>query len=409
MHGLHGMHRIALFLAAGLLLAQQPAPLALIEPVKDKNFYALSLLERDPALRAALAKDAPLATLTAAKRQALLTARGECKALPACYADRLALTASEIDAIADRLKALAATPVDGPLRRSGIAIRQHNLVPADLLDRVWRDAAQHINRIASLYAKGEKPRYPAIDSAVYEVTSPLFGNFVERMVEWMAAGQAEFDLPWSVSQRFAVELMQAHHRDEAGRYEPMEMGENRAAVERAATIRWSDYPYSAILVPGSGSDRPNIPLSPYGRLRCQIAARRYEQHQAPFLIVSGGHVHPNQTPFAEAIEMKRLLMREFHIPASAIIIDPHARHTTTNVRNAARLMFRYGMPMDKPALITSDGSQSAYIEAPGFAERCRKELGYLPYKNLKRLNPFDLEWLPVLDSLQMDAIEPLDP
>lgn len=107
--------------------------------------------------------------------------------------------------------------------------------------------------------------------------------------------------------------------------------------------------------------------------------------------------------------MKKLLVREFHVPASAIIIEPHARHTTTNVRNAARLMFRYGMPMEKTALITTDGAQSAYIEAPSFAERCRKEMGHLPYRNLKRLNPFDLEWVPSLDALFVDPIEPLDP
>ena len=47
-----------------------------------------------------------------------------------------------------------------------------------------------------------------------------------------------------------------------------------------------------------------------------------------FLCVSGGFVHPIRTRFSEAIEMKHDLMTRFGIPANAIIVDPHARHTT---------------------------------------------------------------------------------
>jgi 8-oxo-dGTP pyrophosphatase MutT (NUDIX family) len=140
-----------------------------------------------------------------------------------------------------------------------------------------------------------------------------------------------------------------------------------------------------------------------------LAAERWRQRKAPFVVVSGGYVHPNQTPFAEAIEMKRALVEELGLPESAIVIDPHARHTTTNLRNAARLLFRYGVPVDRPALVTTDTGQSAYIESEGFAERCRKELGYLPYRLGRRLSRFDQEFWPLLDSLHADAVEPLDP
>ena len=71
----------------------------------------------------------------------------------------------------------------------------------------------------------------------------------------------------------------------------------------------------------------------------------YRQHQAPFIIVSGGRVHPYHTPYNEAFEMKKYLMDVWQIPESAIIIEPHARHTTTNFRNAARIMFRNGFPV----------------------------------------------------------------
>jgi hypothetical protein len=125
--------------------------------------------------------------------------------------------------------------------------------------------------------------------------------------------------------------------------------------------------------------------------------------------VSGGYVHPNQTLFNEAIEMKRSLVRDFGVPAEAILIDPHARHTTTNLRNAARLAFRYGLPGERPMLITSDQSQSAYITGAVFRDRCLKELGYQPGTLGKRLSKFDVEFTPAIDALHADARDPLDP
>src|SRR5581483_6635471 len=124
---------------------------------------------------------------------------------------------------------------------------------------------------------------------------------------------------------------------------------------------------------------PGPRLSPYSKLRVELAARRYRDGKAPFILVSGGFVHPSQTPYAEAIEMKRELIEKYSVPEAAILIDPHARHTTTNIRNAARIMYRYGMPFDKTALITTDPSQSASIESPDFEKRCIKEMGYVPH------------------------------
>jgi hypothetical protein len=210
--------------------------------------------------------------------------------------------------------------------------------------------------------------------------------------------------------RFALLLMDHNHRDEAARHESMHEGENRAALAHLRSIRdWDRYPYSAIVVPGAGNDRPNWPLSAYGKMRLQLAAKRHRDGKAPVIIVSGGYVHPNQTPYAEAIEMKRALERDFGVPANAILIDPHARHTTTNLRNAARLIYRYGVPFAKTALITTDPGQSAYIEAPIFTKRCADELGYQPHQGLKRTSPFDLEFRPAIESLQSDPSDLLDP
>ena len=107
--------------------------------------------------------------------------------------------------------------------------------------------------------------------------------------------------------------------------------------------------------------------------------------------------------------MKKALIQEFGVGPESILVDPHARHTTTNMRNAARLLYRYDAPFEKTVLVSSDPNQSAYIEGGVFAKRCMDELGYMPYKIVKRLSVFDLEWLPQIDSLQADAHDPLDP
>jgi hypothetical protein len=100
--------------------------------------------------------------------------------------------------------------------------------------------------------------------------------------------------------RFALEAMNLNHRHDAGRLEPMESGENKAAFERIRITDWQRYPYSAIVVPGAGNDRPGVGLSTFGKLRDDIAATRFRQAKAPFIIVSGGFVHPSQTEYAEA-------------------------------------------------------------------------------------------------------------
>lgn len=146
-----------------------------------------------------------------------------------------------------------------------------------------------------------------------------------------------------------------------------------------------------------------------GKLRLQLAARRFQERKAPLILVSGGCVHPADTPYAEAIEMKKSLIADFGIAASSILVDPYARHTTTNLRNAAREIYRYGIPFDKPALITTDQDQSAAIESPRFATRCLQELGFAPGRFGPRISRFDLEFLPAVVSLYADAMDPLDP
>ena len=415
------MKPTAFLVLLGTALAFQNLPEPAHRPVvyrfavQDKNFYLLSILDRVPAARNAVKSDASLARMSADRLAAIDHAVEACKLDLEC---NIAPFRSSDAQIADAAHALAKlyetspavrTLTDGDLRVSGMYVRHQTSTGPELLGHAWEECIRGINRAIEVYGLGTPPRYSAIDSITYDPKSASYQRIVSHLVAVLQDDRASLDLAWSASLRFAIELMMFNNRDEAGRFEPMEAGENAAAYRRVKSIDWNRYPYTAIVVPGSGNDRPGMHMSPYGRLRDDVAAKRYRDGKAPFVIVSGGYVHPNQTEFAEAIEMKRDLMTRFQIPESAIIIDPHARHTTTNMRNAARLLYRYGIPFDRKVLVTSDPGQSTSIESPAFAKRCMAELGYIPFRILGRTSAFDLEFLPLKESLHVDPTDPLDP
>ena len=369
------------------LLVLTLALTAAAQPVRDKNFYVLTVLEKHAP------NDARLNQIATAKRAALSESKD--------IVESMRWTPAEIAVVSEVLATV--TTANEPLRKSRMYGDSPNLV------KTWQQAALAMNRIYDVYGLGKPPRYPEIDSISFDVKSPILPRMLAVIQAVMADEPDGHPLFFHAPLRFALELLRANWRDEASRFEPMEQGENKPAFEAIKTTNWSQYKYAAIVVPGSGTDRPNQAMSPWGKGRVTLAARRFKAGLAPFIIVSGGYVHPNQTPFCEALEMKKALIAEYAIPAAAILIEPHARHTTTNLRNAARLLYRYGFPDAKPALITTDHGQSAYIEAPAFAQRCQSELGYLPYEGLKRTSPFDLEFRPRPQSLLVDPIDPLDP
>jgi hypothetical protein len=240
--------------------------------------------------------------------------------------------------------------VDGPLRQSGVFQRYADRAAAALLESAWRDAAGKMNR--AIDALALPPRGPAGAQqglAAYDVKGSSFGRMMQILTAVVASEPESLELFFEPSLRFTVELMRLHGRDEAARHEPLEAGENRAALARIRTIDWARYPYTVILTLGSGPELADVALSPIGRLRLQLAAREFREKKAPFILVSGGYAHPNRTPYNEALEMKKALRNDFGIPDDAILVEPQANRTTTNLRNAARLMYRYGIPIDRKA------------------------------------------------------------
>lgn len=387
------------------------------EIVLQKNFPLLYTVLSNDDLQKWMHDNESLRTLASSKKQALT----ECMNLESplgfkaidTIAQRFSISDSEMQKSLEewlkQIKTPAVSEIIDSLRTTNQFYLNNKLDDENFIRKVWLQELNGINKIIAVYATGEEPNYPAIDSVTYDVHSNYYKSVINIVGMNVMDDFADEALSFEPSLDFALWLMESNKRDEAARFEPMETGENAAAVKQVAQTNWEKYSYSVILVPGHGPEEKGISLSPMGMIRCKLAAERYFKGLAPFIIVSGGYVHPFQTPFCEAFEMKKELMKTYDIPESAIIIEPHARHTTTNFRNAARLIFKYGIPVDKKALCTTTMDQSFYITLPYFSQRCEDELGYLPYRLGDRLSRNDVEFYPLQVSCTLDCKDPLDP
>ncbi|WP_432326042.1 YdcF family protein [Mucilaginibacter sp. P25] len=384
---------------------QAPVKNAPTDYVKIKNYGLLTLFEQDAEVSNLLKNDPELAQLTQKKLSALSTSLTDCKDA-ACLVTAVKLTDEDIKTVSDRLAALYKTGnafdrmVKSKLIPSGLYSLYKKLSPEQLLIKAWEQDAGSINYTIGIYAEGKKPNYPQIDSISYNVKARAYYTLMYDASATLLGDIKGTKLFFEPATQAALLYLQINERQDPANYEPMELGSNKAAVTRIKTIKWADYPYSNILVPGAGPDNLTSPLSGEGMLRCRLAVQEYKAGKAPFIIVSGGNVHPYKTKYNEAEEMKVYLVKTLHIPENAIIIEPHARHTTTNMRNSARLLYKYGIPADKPGIVVTDKSQTDFIM--NMDARCQKELNYVPYKLAKRNSETEVEYYPVEEAKQID-------
>lgn len=383
--------------------------LSLPQPVQDKNFYLLSLFQRNREVRTLLSRNKAFRRLANEKLLALRKA-ASCNDV-GCFDELIRFSGPTVEAVAREFEALAKTPefkvlAKKDLRPSGIFIKHSHLSDAQMLAASWKDAANGVNRILSVYCLGKNPYYKDIDRVSFDVSKEDYPNLLRAKIKEI--GFSKESLFFEPALNFALKLLEINRRDEAGRYEPLEAGENKAALDNLRNIKWSDYPYSFMLVLGAGPSN-SARLSVTGAKRADVAAQLFLQHKAPLIILSGGHVHPMQTPYCEAIEMKKYVMEKFKIPESSILVEPHARHTTTNFRNGSRLAFRYGLPTDLKALVTSSEDHITLTTGKGFRIRCANELGYFPIGFITRVSPTEAEFKPAVASLFFDSNDPLDP
>lgn len=382
--------------------------------VQTKNYYLLTLLQQDSVVRKMLEKDTVLAAIAKNKLDGLAKAGKECSGSLACYAERMEFSEKEIADVSARLTALYNTRnalgrvVQNQLIASGTYVLFKNSSPAELLVKAWEQDARGVNFALGVYAEGKKPNYPLIDSISFNVHDRRYNSLLYTTTYTVASECAATGLFFVPALTCALRFLEINERDNAADYEPMAETVNKAAVNRIKIIKWTAYPYSLILVPGAGPEDPETPLSAEGMLRCRLAAVQYKKGSAPFIVVSGGKVHPYKTTWCEALEMKKFLIEKLKIPENAIIVEPHARHTTTNLRNCVRLIYRYGMPFNKACITTTSRGQSRMITNT-LAARCRKELNEVPFQNGKRLTETEAEFYPAIDALHINPTEPLDP
>jgi len=390
--------------------------------VQDKNFYVLTLLQQDSKARAELAAAPALAAIVKktaqemTKQRTMAPAADELKARAQSAARSMTFSDDDIaEARATLLRRLPQSPalqalVQDHLRPSGTYQRLSGRSDAEMLGDAWGEAARGINHIIGRFALETHIHYDDIDSPSYDLNDAGYESMIlDACAAARSAHAAPTALFFEPALDFALRLLVINRRDEAARHEPLATGENRGAMEKMRHIDWSAYPYASLLVHGIGPDEPGFAISSESRENSAAAAALYKKKTAPFIIVSGGYVHPKQTIFSEAIEMKRQLMFVYGIPESAILVDPQARHTTTNVRNAARILFAAGAPADKPSLSVASKEHIDGIVSQGFAQRCEQVFGYRPAKYGKRISEVAAEFTPSLDSLQIDPRDPMDP
>lgn len=327
------------------------------------------------------------AGLTPAAKEALAARRAryeDCREEPACILAAAEWSDPEIDAVAGTMQNDSARAA---IRRELVGV----------------------NAVLAVYGKGAPSRYPAIDGPSAKPDSARFKANLGAAILLSGLAQQGPGANLDLSLSLAVALLDANNRVDAVAFDPLDSGDNAAAFQRAHTIAWTKFPYTAIIVLGVGPDDPTVALSAGGKVNVHLAAQRYQEGLAPFIIVSGGTAHPRETRFVEAVEMRRALIERFHIPADAIVIEPYARHTTTNLRNATRLLMAMKAPLTRDALVVSNPKHIAGTASPEFAARSQRELGYQPGVIGKQVLPTAVAFRPSAASAQIDPLDPLDP
>jgi hypothetical protein len=172
----------------------------------------------------------------------------------------------------------------------------------------------------------------------------------------------------------------------------------RALARRLA--RGRTYPYAAVstfgfgrgaqgetrLVPWRPGDAcPSLDKADMDRLDVNVvragrAAAAHLAGVAPVVTVSGGAVH---SPLYEAFALDYLLTCRFGVREDAVLLDPCADHTHTNIRNTGGLVIALGGR--RAYIVTDDGLQGSYLQdwnafhliGGSIDQRSLRDFGYL--------------------------------
>ncbi|MFC7524134.1 YdcF family protein [Parapedobacter sp. GCM10030251] len=376
-----------------------------------KNYLATSLLYQDSTLSKRLLGTPELRQVLAGRHERYVRSR-DCTDV-ACFLEAFKWQEAEIDALvgllvreAEKDEALKAKLNERLLPSMAYGVPAQTTA-SQYFGKALRQDLNAMNYVIDVYAGAKKPNYPRIDSISFDVTQRSYLALLSDIRQDILRDSKQSYHAFYETLLTAVRLLEINERWDAAQLEPLIERENKPAFEAIRNTDFDQYPYALLLTLGAGPSVYDQPISPGGMLRTRMAARSYFDGLAPFIVVSGGRVHPYKTPYIEALQMKKYLMEVLNVPEEAILIDPHARHTTTNLRNTARIMLSYGFPADKFAIVTSSKPHIDAVE--NMAERCLKELGYVPYKLGKRVSDVVIEFKPKPEAFTIDPDEPLDP
>ena len=224
------------------------------DPVQDRNAYLLTLINADAAAQKHLATEAELASIgqrLATTRTAVIAACTvpAITSSPECPIDQLELTDAEIQKASDVLGRLARTGgllnrmVQGHMRLSGRFQKYAQLGDEDFMRAAWVETARGVNRLYRVYGLGEPFSLSSIDGMT---RNPKDDEYRSRLASTLkvSADSATLDPFFAIWARVGFDLLAINQRDEAGRYEPLETGENAAAFARARAFDWTSVRYS---------------------------------------------------------------------------------------------------------------------------------------------------------------------
>lgn len=185
--------------------------------------------------------------------------------------------------------------------------------------------------------------------------------------------------------------------------------ENADVLKSEALHARSEAPYDLLIVPGytpADAGKPLAHVHPVAAARLDEAIALYREGKSHIVLVSGGNVRPANTPFNEALTMKAYLL-ERGLSESAIVVEPCARHSTTNLRNAGRFMLKYHL---RTALVVTSADQAFYFangRVSSLEVRSDAELGYA-VGSLKSRTTTAVEFAPSNDVLRRgpDSLDP---
>lgn len=381
--------------------------------LSKRIFFLLDAMGNTSTVKNAISEDEGLKLIYRKERKAIVEAVKGCPDMD-CLVKALEISKEENESITTLLGALykgsdaIQNLMNEEIRPSHAFALSESLPDSALFIEAWQEQKSGLNHIFHAYLQNKGLHYVSIDSASFNVNSKAYLDTIKWTIRQLLNHEKKSDLFFQPVLNICIKILQLNHRNEAARFIPLSTV-NKNAYDEISHINWKEYPYSAILVFGEGPTDPDVAISPNNKERCREGVKFYKRKQAPFLIVSGGYVHPYRTQYCEAEQMKKFMMDSLGIPEKAIIMEPHARHTTTNIRNANRIIFEEKIPFDKPVLGVTSKSHIDYIVAERFKKTCRRDLSFIPFTGLKRLSDFSVAFYPTIESLQIDAMAPLDP